>query len=46
MIIRKYPTDGLKGQQQSAQGIALGMRGGITRPERAKAFRNSLIVNQ
>ena len=40
MIIRHHPTDGLKGQQLIAQGIALGIIQAhiIPRPEGAKAL--------
>ena len=37
VIIRKYPTDGLKGQKQIAYGNAVGLGNIRYRPERAKA---------
>ena len=37
MIIRKYPIDGLKGQEQIAYGNAVGLGNIRCRPERATA---------
>jgi len=41
MIIRMYPTDGLKGQQAISPGQRPGYRADNVRPERAKALSES-----
>ena len=42
MIIRMYPTDGLKGQQANSPGQRPGYRGGRHRPEGAKALLSTM----
>ena len=38
MIIRMYPTDGLKGQQITAQGVALGVMAAAATPCKGKSI--------
>ena len=44
MIIRKYPIDGLKGQEQIAYGNAVGLGNIRCRPERATAQSLFLLL--
>ena len=44
VIIRKYPTDGLKGQKQIAYGNAVGLGNIRYRPERAKSQSLFLLL--
>ena len=45
MIIRNYPTVGLKDQKMSAQGIALGTRGTAAPPCKGKRLTNYHTVD-